>query len=90
MFPLWPAAGRAASRILVRARKQVAAPARLAAGLVLHEADGRFTAAAEAVLRGGEALALLSDASGLPAGCRLASAAQLVVRCGNPHLAAVP
>jgi hypothetical protein len=35
----------------VRARKQIAAPARLAAGLVLHEADGRFTAAAEAVLR---------------------------------------
>ena len=29
-----------------------------AAGLVLHEADGRFTAAAEAVLRGGEALPL--------------------------------
>jgi tRNA1(Val) A37 N6-methylase TrmN6 len=58
VFPLWPAAGRAASRILVRARKQVAAPARLLPGLVLHEADGRFTAAAEAVLRGGEALAL--------------------------------
>ena len=45
--------GRPASRILVRARKQVAAPARLLAGLVLHEADGRFTAAAEAVLREG-------------------------------------
>ena len=38
-------------RILVRARKQIASPARLAPGLVLHEADGRFTAAAEAVLR---------------------------------------
>jgi tRNA1(Val) A37 N6-methylase TrmN6 len=58
VFPLWPAAGRDASRVLVRARKQVSAPARLAAGLVLHEADGRFTAAAEAVLRGGEALPL--------------------------------
>lgn len=58
IFPLWPAPGRAASRILVRARKQVAAPARLLPGLVLHEADGRFTPAAEAVLRGGEALAL--------------------------------
>ena len=51
VFPLWPAAGRAASRVLVRARKQVAAPARLLPGLVLHEADGRFTAAA----RGGPA-----------------------------------
>ena len=58
VFPLWPAAGRAASRILVRARKQVAAPARLLPGLVLHDADGRFTPAAEAVLRGGEALTL--------------------------------
>ncbi len=58
VFPLWPGQGRPASRILVRARKQVAAPARLAVGLVLHEADGRFSPAAEAVLRGGEALAL--------------------------------
>jgi len=58
VFPLWPAAGRAASRILVRARKQVAAPARLLPGLVLHEPDGHFTAAAEAVLRGGESLVL--------------------------------
>jgi tRNA1(Val) A37 N6-methylase TrmN6 len=58
IFPLWPRAGQPASRILVRARKQIAAPARLAPGLVLHEADGRFTAAAGAVLRGGEALVL--------------------------------
>jgi tRNA1(Val) A37 N6-methylase TrmN6 len=58
VFPLWPRRGRDAGRILVRARKQSAAPARLAAGLVLHEADGRFTAAAEAVLRKGAALPL--------------------------------
>src|SRR6059058_5283590 len=58
IFPLWPRAGQAANRVLVQARKQVAAPARLAAGLVLHEADGRFTAAADAILRGGEPLIL--------------------------------
>lgn len=58
VFPLWPGQGRPASRILVQARKQVAAPARLAVGLVLHEADGRFTPAAEAVLRGGDRLVL--------------------------------
>jgi tRNA1(Val) A37 N6-methylase TrmN6 len=58
VFPLWPSIGRDASRVLVHARKQVASRARLAAGLVLHEADGRFTAAAEAVLRGGDALDL--------------------------------
>ncbi len=58
VYPLWPGLGKPATRILVRARKQVAAPARLAVGMVLHEPDGRFTAAAEAVLRGGEALPL--------------------------------
>lgn len=58
IFPLWPGEGRAASRILVRARKDVAAPARLAAGMVLHLPDGRFTEAADAVLREGQGLEL--------------------------------
>jgi tRNA1(Val) A37 N6-methylase TrmN6 len=58
IYPLWPGQGRAAGRILVRARKQVAAPARLATGLVLHEVDGRLSPAAEAVLREGRGLEL--------------------------------
>jgi tRNA1(Val) A37 N6-methylase TrmN6 len=58
VFPLWPGQGRAASRILVRVRKQVSAPARLAAGLVLHDADGRLSAGAEGVLREGRGLEL--------------------------------
>jgi tRNA1(Val) A37 N6-methylase TrmN6 len=58
VFPLWPAADRPASRILVRGRKQAAAPARLLPGLVLHDRDGAFTPAAQAVLRDGAALAL--------------------------------
>ena len=58
VFPLWGGQGRAATRVLVRARKQIAAPARLAPGLVLHEPDGRFTAAADAVLREGRGLEL--------------------------------
>jgi tRNA1(Val) A37 N6-methylase TrmN6 len=58
VFPLWPGQERPASRILVRARKQVAAPARLAPGLVLHEADGRLTSAADGVLREGRGLEL--------------------------------
>lgn len=58
VFPLWPSVGKPASRIIVRVRKQAASPARLAVGLVLHEADGRFSQAAEAVLRGGYALVL--------------------------------
>jgi tRNA1(Val) A37 N6-methylase TrmN6 len=58
IFPLWPAAGRAAKRVIVRARKGVHAPARLMPGLVLHNAAGRFTEAADAVLRHGAALDL--------------------------------
>jgi tRNA1(Val) A37 N6-methylase TrmN6 len=58
VFPLWPGAGKPAKRVLVRARRGVETPLRLASGLVLHEADGRFTAAAEAVLRDGQALVL--------------------------------
>ena len=58
VFPLWPSQGRAASRILVRARKHTAAPARRAAGLVLHEADGGLSAAADGVLREGRGLDL--------------------------------
>jgi tRNA1(Val) A37 N6-methylase TrmN6 len=63
VFPLWAGAGKDARRILVRARKGVASPARLCAGLVLHEADGRYTEAANAVLRQGAALPI-----GIPAG----------------------
>jgi len=58
VFPLWPGTGKAAKRVIIRARKNVATPTRLAAGLVLHEPDGRYTAAAEAVLRDGAGLDL--------------------------------
>jgi len=58
VFPLWPGGSRPAARILVRARKEVGAPTRLAAGLVLHEPDGRYTPAAEAILRDGVGLVL--------------------------------
>ncbi|WP_345740967.1 tRNA1(Val) (adenine(37)-N6)-methyltransferase [Thalassobaculum salexigens] len=52
VFPLFPKAGRDAGRVLVRAVRGGRAPLRLAPGLVLHEADGAYTAAAEAILRG--------------------------------------
>ena len=58
VYPLWPAEDRPASRILVRARKQIAAPARLASGLILHRTDGRPTDRAEGVLREGRGLEL--------------------------------
>ncbi len=58
VFPLWPKAGREAKRVIVRARPGVKTPMRIAAGLVLHEDDGSYTADALAVLRDGEALTL--------------------------------
>jgi tRNA1(Val) A37 N6-methylase TrmN6 len=44
-------AGKPATRVIVRGRLGRRTPLSLAAGLILHEADGRYTAAAEAVLR---------------------------------------
>lgn len=52
VFPLWPKAGAAAKRVIVRARRDVAGRAALTPGLVVHDADGSFTATADAVLRG--------------------------------------
>lgn len=57
VLPLWPRAGMAAKLLLLRAIKGGRAPFRLLPGLVLHDADGRFTPAAEAILRDGAALA---------------------------------
>lgn len=58
VFPLWPRARVDAKRVLVQALKGSRAPARLAAGLFLHGEGGAYTAAAEAVLRDGQALRL--------------------------------
>jgi tRNA1(Val) A37 N6-methylase TrmN6 len=59
IFPLWPMAdGRPAKRIILSARKGSAAPMRLSPGLVLHRSDGRYTDAAEAILRGAGVLEL--------------------------------
>jgi tRNA1(Val) A37 N6-methylase TrmN6 len=60
VFPLWPGEGKPAKRILLQAKKGSAAPLTLAQGLVLHRADGRNSEAAEAILRHGAALPLVS------------------------------
>ncbi len=56
LLPLWPKAGRAAKLALLRGVKAGRSPFRVLPGLVLHDADGAFTGAAEAVLRDGAAL----------------------------------
>lgn len=59
VFPLWPdATAKPAKRVLIRAIKGSAAPMRLAAGLILHESDGCYTPAADAVLRHAQGLEL--------------------------------
>lgn len=52
IIPLWPHAGEAAKRVIVRAVKGRKSPAIIHPGITLHEADGAYSAAAEAVLRG--------------------------------------
>ena len=56
VYPVWPKAGEPAHRVLVRCRKGDASPFVLMPGLVLHDAAGAFTPAAEKILREGWAL----------------------------------
>ncbi len=56
VLPLWPHAALPARLVLLRGTKGGRAPFRLHAGLVLHASGGRYTAAAEAILRDGAAL----------------------------------
>lgn len=58
VFPLWPAAGKPAKRLLVQGRKGSRAPLEIAAGLVLHQVEGAYTAEADRILRDGAALVL--------------------------------
>jgi tRNA1(Val) A37 N6-methylase TrmN6 len=58
VLPVHSVAAKPAIRVLVRAIKGSAAPLRLQPSLLLQQADGKPTSAAEAILRNGEALAL--------------------------------
>jgi tRNA1(Val) A37 N6-methylase TrmN6 len=52
LLPVHPTIGASAHRLLISGVKGSKAPLRLAAGLVLHGADGRLTAEADAIHRG--------------------------------------
>lgn len=58
VLPLYPKAGAAARRVIVSGRLAQSGPASLLPGLVLHEANGDFTPAAQGILRDGAALPL--------------------------------
>jgi tRNA1(Val) A37 N6-methylase TrmN6 len=59
VLPIHPRPSAAAIRVLVRAVKGSAAPLELLAPLMLNDADGKPSAAAEAVLRGAEPLRMV-------------------------------
>lgn len=63
VFPLWPKEGKAATRVIVSARKGMRGPLEILPGLLLHHADGRYTDGADAVLRHA---AGLNGAAGAP------------------------
>ncbi len=52
LLPVHPRADAPATRLLLRGVKGAKAPLKILPGLVLHEADGRFTPRAEAIHRG--------------------------------------
>jgi tRNA1(Val) A37 N6-methylase TrmN6 len=56
LFPLFAKARGPATRVILRAQKGSRQALRLLPGLVLHESDGRYTLAAESVLRESQAL----------------------------------
>jgi tRNA1(Val) A37 N6-methylase TrmN6 len=61
VLPVHPKPGAAAIRVLVRATKASRAPLALLPGFLLADADSKPTAAAEAVLRKGEALSMTGN-----------------------------
>lgn len=54
--PVQPRSDAPANRVLVKATKGTRAPLRLAVPLIMHETDGSFTRAAQALLRDGASL----------------------------------
>jgi tRNA1(Val) A37 N6-methylase TrmN6 len=56
IIPLWPRAGEAARRVIVRALKDRKSPPVLHAGLVLHDSEGHYTPEADKVLKSGQSL----------------------------------
>lgn len=51
VFPLWPKAGVASKRVLIRAYKDRKSPMTLHYGLILHNEEGQYTVEADEILR---------------------------------------
>ena len=51
IIPLWPHAGEAAKRVVIRARKDRQTPCTLHPGLILHKDEGGYTVETDGILR---------------------------------------
>ena len=60
IFPLWPAKNHSAKRVIVQGIKGSKGSLSLLSGMFIHNEDGSFTQAADAILRNGESLLLNS------------------------------
>lgn len=58
VFPLWPARAKSAKRVIVQGIKGSKGGLTLLNGMCLHNEDGSFTQAADAILRNGDSLSL--------------------------------
>lgn len=58
VIPLYSKAGQNAKRVMITARKDKHAAAVITPGLIIHEADGKYTQAAHKILRLGESFPL--------------------------------
>lgn len=58
VFPLWPALGKDAKRVIIQGRKNMFGPTRLSQGMLMHSQDKEITPEAEDILRRGLAIRL--------------------------------
>ncbi|MBI3441829.1 MAG: methyltransferase [Proteobacteria bacterium] len=58
IYPLWSHDGEDAKRVIIRARKERYAPLVLKPGMVIHQENGKYTAAADLILSEGAAIDL--------------------------------
>jgi tRNA1(Val) A37 N6-methylase TrmN6 len=61
VLPLWPGPGKPAKRVIVSGRRGVTSPAQINPGLTLHESNGAFSEAANAILQDASGLSLKCD-----------------------------
>jgi tRNA1(Val) A37 N6-methylase TrmN6 len=56
VYPLWPSVGKPSKRVIVQGVKGSNGPLKLMPGLYLHEQDGKYTQAADNILRHAQSL----------------------------------